>query len=224
MENEFQQRTPEWHKMRLGKFSASEIHKLLGIKGLGETGKSYCFKKAIEVVFGEDPSERIETFDMKRGIETEPIAFAKFKELKEMDFIEVQETTFFPYNDNAGASPDGLVGKDAVLEIKCPRSEKFFRIVAGGIDEIDKEYIAQMQMQILCSNSQRAHFFNYLLWNGEEMWHEIIVERDEKMIDLIKAWIAALPFASSYNSVASATSKGQLERYGMRIDSCCATS
>lgn len=180
------QRSPEWFKQRYGKFSASEVHKLLGIKGLGETGKSYCFKKAIELLYGEDPAERYESPDMRRGIELEPIAFQKFKELKAEDFIDVQETTFFPYGDNAGASPDGLVGKDAVLEIKCPRSEKFFRLVAEGKDAIDKEYIAQMQMQMLCSNSVRAHFFNYLIFNGSEYWHEIIIERDNEMIEKIK--------------------------------------
>lgn len=184
------QRSPEWFKQRYGKFSASEIHKLLGIKGLGETGKSYCFKKAVELLYGEDATERFESFDMKRGIETEPIAFHKFKELKAAEFIDVQETTFFPYGENAGASPDGLVGSDAVLEIKCPRSEKFFRLVAEGYDAIDKEYIAQMQMQILCSNSVRAHFFNYLIFNGEEFYHEIIVPRDEVMIEKIKERIA----------------------------------
>lgn len=180
------QRSPEWFKQRYGKFSASEIHKLLGIKGLGETGKNYCFKKAVELLYGEDQSERYESPDMRRGIETEPIAFHKFKELKAEEFIEVEETTFFPYGENAGASPDGLVGKDAVLEIKCPRSEKFFRLVVEGKEAIDKEYIAQMQMQMLCSNSVRAHFFNYLIFNGQEFYHEIIVERDEEIINKIK--------------------------------------
>ena len=43
-----------------------------------------------------------------------------------------------------------------------------------------------MQMQMLCTNSQRAYFFNYIIYNGVEMWHEIIVERDESIIKLIK--------------------------------------
>ena len=184
------QRSPEWFKSRHGKFTSSEIHKLMGVKGLGETGKSYCFKKAIELVFGEDSSERIETWDMKRGIELEPLAFNKFKELKELDFIEVQGTTFFAFSEDTGSSPDGLVGKDAILEIKCPRSEKFFRLVAEGESAIDKEYLFQMQHQIMCSNSERAHFFNYIIWNGSEYWHEIIVPRDNEMIEKIKERIA----------------------------------
>ena len=184
------QRSKEWFKQRYGKFTASTCSDLMGIKGLGETGKSLAFKKAIELVFGEDPTERIETWDMKRGIELEPVAFNKFKELKELEFMKVDKATFFAFDDNTGASPDGVVDKDAILEIKCPRSEKFFKLVANGIDGIDKTYICQMQHQMMCSNSERAHFFNYIIWNGSEYWHEIIVPRDNEMIEKIKERIA----------------------------------
>jgi len=192
MENKPQpheQRSKEWFDSRLGKFTASEIHKLLGVKGLGETGKTYAFEKACELVYGKDENDDFTSFDLKRGVELEPMAFRKFKELKQEDFIDVQETNFFPYGENAGASPDGLVGDDSILEIKCPRSNKFFNIVQGGEDEIDKVYIAQMQMQMLCTNSLKCYFFNYIIFNGEEMWHEIIVDRDDTMIEWIKGRI-----------------------------------
>lgn len=180
------QRSEEWFDARKGRFTASNIHKLLGVKGLGETGKSYIFEKAIEQVFGLDEEDNFTSFDMQRGITLEPLAFRKFKELKELEFIEVQEATFFSYGLDAGASPDGLVGSNEILEIKCPRPTKFFNLVAKGIEAIDKEYISQMQMQMLCTNSVKAYFFNYILFNGVEMWHEIEVQRDEKMIELIK--------------------------------------
>lgn len=178
------QRSKEWFDVRLGRFTASQIDNLLGIKGLGLTGESYIFEKAAESVFGADEDEGFTSFDMQRGTELEPIAFRKFKELKELDFIDVQETSFFCLGDHAGASPDGLVGNDAILEIKCPRPLKFFKLVKDN--QIDKVYLSQMQMQMLCTNSQRAHFFNYIIFNGVEMWHEIIVERDEAIIKLIK--------------------------------------
>lgn len=206
-----QQRSSEWYNLRLGKFTASEIHKLLStgsrkmteaeleaykkenpkgkrttIDCIGDTFETYCFEKACEIVFGVDEEENFTSFDMQRGVTLEPIAFRKFKELKDLEFIEVKESYFFPYGEDAGASPDGVVGNDAVLEIKCPRSNKFFKYIKYGIDEIDNVYMAQMQFQMLCSNSKRAHFFNYIIFKGVEMWHEIVVERDEKMIDLIK--------------------------------------
>jgi putative phage-type endonuclease len=180
------QRSDDWFEARRGRFTASEIHKLLGVRGLGQTGESYIFEKAIEDVFGLDEENNFTSFDMQRGVTLEPLAFRKFKEIKEFEFLDVQETTFFSYGLDAGASPDGLVGNNAILEIKCPRPTKFFNLVAKGYDAIDKEYIAQMQMQIMCTNSEKAYFFNYIIFNGVEMWHEIEINRDEKMIDLIK--------------------------------------
>lgn len=180
------QRSDEWFEARKGRFTASPISKLLGVRGLGKTGEDYIFEKAIEIVYGLDEEDNLTTFDMKRGIELEPLAFRKFKDIKELDFIEVQETTFFPLGNDYGASPDGLVGNDAILEIKCPRPKKFFNLVAKGKEAIDSDYIDQMQMQMLCTNSIKAYFFNYIIFNSVEMWHEIIVERDEKRIDFIK--------------------------------------
>jgi exodeoxyribonuclease (lambda-induced) len=183
MQSNSEQRSESWKLERYGKFSASEIYKLLGVRGLGETGKTYAIEKAIEELYGE-MEENFISYDMQRGIELEPLAFAKFKELKELEFLNVETCSFFKLNDDAGASPDGLVSDDAVLEIKCPKSTTFFELVATN--EIDKKYYAQMQMQMLCTNRNKAYFFNYLIHEGTEYHHEIIVERDDKMIELIK--------------------------------------
>jgi exodeoxyribonuclease (lambda-induced) len=173
------QKSPEWFKERYGKFTASEIHKLLGVRGLGETGKTYAIEKAIEELYGQ-VEDSYRGADMARGVELEPQAFKKFQELHP----EATESFMFPYGKHAGASPDGVVGSDAILEIKCPRATKFFKIVAD--ENIDKEYYAQMQMQMLCSNSDKAYFFNYCIIDGEEFHHTIEVKRDEEMIALIK--------------------------------------
>jgi len=176
------QRIDEWYNERLGKFTASEIYKLMGKQGLGETGKTYAFEKAIEELFGT-LEENFVSYDMERGIELEPLAFNKFKELKSLDFIEVSKCGFIELNENAGASPDGLVGENAILEIKCPRPNTFFKLVAEG--EIDKKYLYQMQMQMMASNRIKAHFFNYIVFEGVEYWHEIIINRNESICDLI---------------------------------------
>jgi putative phage-type endonuclease len=178
-----EQRSSDWFRQRLGRFTASRITDLMGVKGLGQTGESYAFKLATEIVFGRD-EEQIETWDMKRGNELEPKAFDLFCGLHPE--YNVQPSEFFPFGDNAGASPDGLIGFDSVLEIKCPRPEKFFRLIAEGESAIDKGYIHQMQMQMMCTNSERAHFFNYIEYNAVPMWHEIIIQRDEQVIELIK--------------------------------------
>lgn len=177
-----QQRSLDWHAQRLGKFTASEIHKLMGIKALGETGKTYAFEKAVESVFGEVEETYI-SYDMQVGIDTEPLAFAKFKELKSLQFIDVESCGFFNLGGSAGASPDGLVGKDAVLEIKCPKASTFFKLVATN--EVDSKYLFQMQMQMMATGRKKAYFFNYFVFEGKEYWHEIIVKQNEAICDKI---------------------------------------
>ena len=102
MENKPQpheQRSKEWFDSRLGKFTASEIHKLLGVKGLGETGKTYAFEKACELVYGKDENDDFTSFDLKRGVELEPMAFRKFKELEEYFAKYKQKFKNSPYNE-----------------------------------------------------------------------------------------------------------------------------
>ena len=180
-----QQRSDEWHELRKGKFTASEIYKLMGIKALGETGKGYAFDKAVEQLYGET-DENFVSFDMQRGIELEPLAFAKFQELKEAEFLNVETCGFFG-NEIYGASPDGLVGTDAILEIKCPKPSTFFKIVATN--EIKDQYLYQMQLQMMVTGRNKAYFFNYCIIEGVEYWHEIEVLRDDVICEKMEARI-----------------------------------
>lgn len=179
------QRSSEWFDQRLGRFTASRIDDLMGVKGLGLTGEDYAFQNACEVVFGRDEEDSFVSFDMQRGIQLEPLAFAKFNEVNAFNYIHATTADFVEYGEHGGASPDGMVGSDAILEIKCPKAKKFFKYIKSGEKAIDRIYINQMQMQMLCTNSARCHFFNYIIYNGVEMWHEIIVERDEVLINII---------------------------------------
>lgn len=183
------QRTKEWYDARLGRFTASQISRLLGKDTLQKTKDAidnFALEKAIESIYGLEEDQFV-SFDMQRGIALEPLAFRKFKQLKELEFLTVKECGFYPYNEHGGASPDGIVSNNSILEMKCPKRGKFFKIVANGISEVDNTYIAQMQKQMLCTGSERAYFFNYHIDEmGFEYWHELIIERDEAMIDLIK--------------------------------------
>ena len=186
MENSILQRSDEWHEQRKGKFTASEIYKLMGIKALGETGKGYAFDKAVEELYGET-EETFVSYDMQRGIELEPLAFAKFHELKDHEFLQVETCGFFNFGEDAGASPDGLVGEDAILEIKCPKPSTFFKLVATN--EIKDQYLYQMQLQMMATNRNKAYFFNYCIIDGIEYWHEIIVTKDDVICDKMEARI-----------------------------------
>lgn len=180
------QRSEEWHNQRLGRFTASRISELLGIKGLNESGKNLAFEKATEIVFGRDPDWEIESWDMKRGTALEPEAFALFQSIMARKFIPVQECFFFPNGENGGASPDGIVGSSATLQIKCPRPLKLFNLIKDGIAGIESDHIDQMQDEMRCTNSEHAYYFNYCIWKGKELHHTIIVPRNEERIKLIE--------------------------------------
>lgn len=156
----------------------------MGVGGLGKTGKTYAFEMACDYVMGLDPDDDYQSYDMRNGIELEPYAYVHFEDSVKSDFIKVDKCGFITINDYTGGSPDGIVdGKDP-LEIKCPKRNKFLRLVADGV--IDQLYIDQMQHQMWMLKSEKAYFYNYIVFNGVEYGHKIIVPRDEARIDLMK--------------------------------------
>lgn len=189
-----EQRSKEWFEARRGRFTASQVYRLLGkINKDGTLAKmtqqsidTFAFEMAVETIYGCEPEEEFLPKDMQRGIDLEPRAFELFQTIKEKEFIEVNDCSFFKYSDNGGASPDGLVGDTAILEIKCPKRNKFFKYVANGSKEIDLQYMAQMQKQMLATDRGSGFFFNYYIEDGKEFHHTIEVQRDDEMIDLIK--------------------------------------
>ena len=183
MEQTIEQRTEEWNNQRKGKFTASEIYKLMGVKGLGETGKTYAIEKAIEELYGKVDDDFI-SFDMQRGIEIEPLAFNYFSDVMDLKFIKVTNCGFFDNCEHSGASPDGLVGEDSILEIKCPKASTFFKLVATN--DIDPKYYYQMQMQMMATGREKAYFFNYIIIDGVEFHHTIEIDRDDSVIELMK--------------------------------------
>jgi len=173
-ETDIKQRTSEWLQQRLGKFTASTATSILGTPGAMQTE---AMEKAIES-FSGIIEDGFCSYDMQIGIDREPFAFKKFAALN--PFFNVTECGFFTFGEHCGASPDGLVNDDAILEIKCPKKETFFKLVAT--QEIDKKHLAQIQVQLLATNRQRAYYFNYYIFDGVEYWHTITVERDEVFI------------------------------------------
>lgn len=175
-----EQRTQEWFDARKMKFTASRINELLGVKGLGLTGESYARDVAQEYFF--DKEEMFVSNDMQRGIDLEPMAFDFIKQKFEKDFISVENCGFFAVGE-MGASPDGLIGDDAILEIKCPKQAKFLEVVETN--KVDKKYYDQMQCQMYCTNRKKAYYLNYCIIDGIEYGHLIEVERDEERIKLM---------------------------------------
>ena len=115
-----EQRSEEWLKLRMGKFTASEIHRLMGKKGLGLTGETYILEKVSESL--GVPIPIFVTKAMEYGTLTEPIA--KFHYERAMK-VSIKEQPFIipDWCDQAGCSPDGVVKyRKYGIEIKCPQN------------------------------------------------------------------------------------------------------
>ncbi|UNE54872.1 lambda exonuclease family protein [Bartonella machadoae] len=154
------QRTAEWFQARLGKVTASNVYNILSrtAKGLPTSKyEDYKIKLMTERLTGEISQSYI-TPSMQWGIEHEEDA------LKEYEFIydaDVIKCGFIPHPtiEMAGASPDGLIGEDGLVEVKCPQSTTHLRFFM--YDEIKPEYIAQMQFQMACTGRKWCHFISY---------------------------------------------------------------
>ncbi len=155
-----EQRTAEWFQARFGKVTASNIYNVLSktAKGL-PTSKYEDYKiKLITERLIEETSQSYTTSAMQWSIEHEDDA------LNEYAFIydaEVTRCGFIqhPTIKMAGASPDGFVGDDGLVEVKCPQSTTHLRFFMDG--KIKPEYIAQMQFQMACTGRKWCHFISY---------------------------------------------------------------
>lgn len=182
----FEQRSPEWYQIREGKITASPILNILGTITHATTKKAIdnlAMKLAIESVYGMIESDFV-SFDMQRGIDLEPSAFRFASDLLGAKFIDCSEIGFAMYNEHIGASPDGLCSDNSVLELKCPNIENFFKLQIK--EEIDQKHYAQMQHQMLCTNTDKAYYMAYCCHKGQEFHYMETVPRDEEMIEIIK--------------------------------------
>jgi len=169
MEITFTQSEDKWLEARGTRFTASEIHKLMGASRSGsplsKTAETYIYEKAAEILTGERKMAFGVALDW--GKEQEPNAFHTFSQLdfQEWTYYGGENYVFIPYGDNSGYSPDGL-SDNAILEIKCPFNSgihlKNFNIYdADGLKDIHSEYYWQMQMGMLATNLDKGYFVSY---------------------------------------------------------------
>jgi putative phage-type endonuclease len=183
----YEQRSPEWYEVREGKITASPIANILGSIGNAKTKEAIqnlAMKLAIESVHGMIEDNYI-NFDMQRGIDNEPSAFAMLEDHLGREFINVSKIGFVELSEHIGASPDGITDNNRNVEIKCPSPENYFKHILRG--QIPDKYYAQMQHQMFCSNTEATYFVNYCVHRAKEYVNIEIVQRDDVMIELIKS-------------------------------------
>jgi len=95
---------------------------------------------------------------MQWGTDQEPLARAAYEAAQD---VLVDETGFVihPRIQEAGASPDGLVGIFGLIEIKCPNTATHIETILS--DKVPGKYITQMQWQMACTERQWTDFVSY---------------------------------------------------------------
>ena len=133
------QGTEEWFACRLGKLTAS-VAKTISTAGKGL--ETLCLEKATEILTGK-PNETYKNEAMEQGNLLESEA----RSIYELETgATVTQVGFVEENEYVGVSPDGLVGDDGLIEIKCPTNKTYTQYLLDG--KIKPEYYSQMQMQM----------------------------------------------------------------------------
>lgn len=188
MVNEIEQGSNDWLKLRAGKFTGSKFADVLAQnKRTGEPLKSYydlIWDIVVERMTGE-PVEGPSGYALQWGSDVESFAREAY-ELETGNSVSESGFILHPDYDFVGCSPDGLIGNDKGLEMKCPRSSAVHleRFISGVPDE----YIPQIQGCMWVTGRTSWDFVSYDPRMPES--HRILiinVPRDSDFIAKLKA-------------------------------------
>ena len=151
-----EQGTEEWHALRLGKVTASQIVNIM-MKPEAAGYQNYRAQLVCERLTGR-ATETFKSAAMQHGNDTEPQARAMYtlttgRTADQVAFLD------HPLIAMAGCSPDGLVGELGLVEIKCPQPTEHIRTILGGA--IKRQYALQMQWQMACTGREWCDFVSF---------------------------------------------------------------
>lgn len=189
--DEIIQGSPEWFACRLGKVTASRVADVMAkLKGGVEAAgvRNYRAQLVCERLTGT-VEESYCNGAMQRGIELEPMARECYEFLKG---VTVEQVGFVdhPTVANSGASPDGLIGEDGNLEIKCPNTATHIDYLLAN--QPPPQYIPQMQWQMACTGRLWTDFVSYDPRLPEDLQMFVVrLHRDDAMIAEMESAVIA---------------------------------
>ena len=182
------QGTEEWHQLRLGKVTASRVADVLAKTKTGASTSrgNYLIQLAIQRVTGE--IEESYTNDaMQWGIDNEAQARVAY-EIATENFVDQVAFVTHPTIEGFGASPDGLVGNNGLVEIKCPNTSTHWTYIKSN--KPPTKYYIQMQAQLSCTGREWNDFVSFDPRMPERSQILIArVNRDDKFIAEMEAEI-----------------------------------
>ena len=154
-----EQRTEEWFAARLGKVTASRVADVVARtkSGYGASRANYMAELVCERLTGVR-GEFFSSAAMQWGTEQEPMAREAYE--SKMGVL-VLETGFVPHPNiqMAGASPDGLIGTDGGIEIKCPNTNTHLDTLLS--EKVPERYLNQIYWQMACTGGLWVDFVSF---------------------------------------------------------------
>jgi len=180
-----EQRSPEWYAARLGKVTASRVADVVAKTktGYSTSRANYMAQLICERLTGVQ-GESYSSAAMQWGTDTEPLARAAYEN---HSGALVMETGLVPHPaiPMAAASPDGLIGGDGLVEIKCPITATHIETLLG--QSVPGKYITQVQWQMACTGRKWCDFVSFDPRMPENMQLFVQrIERDNETISLLE--------------------------------------
>lgn len=147
---------------RLGMFTCSEIHKLMGARGFGKTGETYIIEKASEVLTGQPAKQEFSSMATDWGNEHEDEAKKYFEAATGLKITDGETMT----NGIIAGTPDGIIENEFLFEIKCPYNSgnHLKNLLISSSDELLKvrpEYFWQMYAYFWLTGLTKGKFCSY---------------------------------------------------------------
>ena len=183
-----EQRSDAWFQARIGKMTASKVADVIAKtkSGYSATRDNYMAQLICERLTG-DRAEGFTNAAIQHGIDTEAYARAAYEALHDVLVDEVGFVSH-PTIEMAGASPDGLVGDDGLIEIKCPNTSTHIDTLLS--ESVPTKYFTQMQFQLACTGRKWCDFVSFDNRLPPELQLFVKrVPRDDVYIRLIEAEI-----------------------------------
>ena len=154
-----EQGSDAWFNIRIGKVTASRVADVLAKTktGYSTTRDNYMAQLVCERLTGQK-GESFTNAAMQHGTETEPLARAAYEARYDVLVDEVGFVSH-PTIEMSGASPDGLVGEDGLIEIKCPNTATHIETLLS--ETVPNKYYTQMQFQLSCTGRKWCDFVSF---------------------------------------------------------------
>lgn len=153
------QSSDDWHQARVGHVTASRVADVIAKTktGWGSSRANYAAQLVAERLTGK-ASDNYVNAAMQWGLDTEPHARAAYEFVRDAN-VSPAAFILHPSIEWAGATPDGFIGDDGLVEFKCPATATHIETLRDG--GVPGKYVTQVQWQLACSGRKWCDFVSF---------------------------------------------------------------